>query len=266
MYQCRFCNQEIENPKKRGRHVQNCHLNPNFLQRIEDAKQPLKERKLYQFTCKCGVLFELILTETEFLSEKRRKHCSRKCANARNPTEQTKEKTKNSLLLRSKQRGFLKLFVSNCVICNMFRIFHSNIKYKPKTCSRICYTKLLSQKLKGKTGGYRTQSGTSKFHGSWHRGVWMDSSWELLLAKSLDKHQICWERGEKFFDYVDIHGNRRKYYPDFFLPKFNQFVEIKGYWTPVVEHKIRDVMKRHNISLVILTSPNQIERFVDEVT
>lgn len=172
--------------------------------------------------------------------------------------------------------------VSKTVIKNSINLYEKrtcfcgekfNIRKKEtkKFCNNKCfykwkqtdeYKKQQSDRLKGKTGGYRTKSGLSKFHGSYYKGVWMDSSWELKFAKKLDEEYINLDRKIKyFFNYIDMQSNNRKYYPDFYLSDFDCFVEIKGYWTDEVKHKIRDSLKRNNFNLIILDSLNKIDKF-----
>lgn len=114
-------------------------------------------------------------------------------------------------------------------------------------------------------GGYRTRSGRSKFHGSYYANVWMDSSWETLLAQQLDQLHIRWVRGDAAFLYIDNVGKQRKYHPDFFLPDFDVYLEVKGYWTDLVRHKIKDAQQRNSFRLIILDSLDKILAFNADV-
>ncbi len=90
----------------------------------------------------------------------------------------------------------------------------------------------------------------------------MDSSWEIALATRLDELKIEWERGaNRFFPYVDIDGNPRKYYPDFYLPVHDLYLECKGYWTDKIRHKIADAQRRNSFRLTILESKKECESF-----
>lgn len=58
-----------------------------------------------------------------------------------------------------------------------------------------------------------------KFHGKW----------ELEVAKWLDSNNILWERkGIKPFNYF-WNNNWHLYFPDFYLPELDMYVEVKGY-------------------------------------
>ena len=57
----------------------------------------------------------------------------------------------------------------------------------------------------------------------------MDSGAERRFAELLDTNNIKWIKNkDKFFAYRDMSGKSRKYYPDFYLPDYDYWVEIKG--------------------------------------
>jgi hypothetical protein len=60
-----------------------------------------------------------------------------------------------------------------------------------------------------------------------YNGVILKGSWELLVAKWLDSKLIKWEHETKSFKY-EWNGTRT-YYPDFYLPDYDLFIEVKGY-------------------------------------
>lgn len=60
-----------------------------------------------------------------------------------------------------------------------------------------------------------------------YNGVKLKGSWELLVAKWLDSKAIKWEHETKSFKYE--WNGIRTYYPDFYLPELNLFLEVKGY-------------------------------------
>ena len=55
----------------------------------------------------------------------------------------------------------------------------------------------------------------------------MRSSWEVLYAKWLDLHNIEWKYEARTFDL-----GTTTYTPDFYLPKTDAYIEIKGFWRP----------------------------------
>jgi len=73
-------------------------------------------------------------------------------------------------------------------------------------------------------------------HGKWskYKGTWMRSSWEVLFAQFLDLSGIKYQYEPKTFDL----GNTT-YTPDFYLPEFNLYIEIKGFWRDDAKRKFK---------------------------
>lgn len=64
-------------------------------------------------------------------------------------------------------------------------------------------------------------------HGT-YKGIHCDSLWELsYLIYCLDKN-IRIERNTKYFEYM-FEGRKHLYYPDFYHPDLDLYVEVKGY-------------------------------------
>lgn len=60
-----------------------------------------------------------------------------------------------------------------------------------------------------------------------YKGVVLQSTWEYLYARFLDINQIEWQRPREGFEYA-YEGRVHKYFPDFYLPEKDLYVEIKG--------------------------------------
>lgn|ERR1039457_3002679 len=57
----------------------------------------------------------------------------------------------------------------------------------------------------------------------------LQSSWELTIAKWLDEQNIIWLRPSKRLHWFDTTMKKwRTYLPDFYLPKFNKFLDVKN--------------------------------------
>ena len=97
--------------------------------------------------------------------------------------------------------------------------------------------------------------------------VQMDSTWEVALAKKLDELEIKWHRDENMIlEYRTVRGRKRKYIPDFYLPDYNLYVEVKGYWTDAARHKMKDVVERNQIEMLVLESLQDIENVADPLS
>ena len=115
---------------------------------------------------------------------------------------------------------------------------------------------MASKKTKSKL--WSKQSVHTKHDGN---EVIMDSSWEAKLAVLLDRLEIKWDRGDHLvLEYRTPRGRKRKYIPDFYLPDYDIYVEVKGYWTDAAKLKVADVEQRHGIKLLILESLREVGR------
>ncbi len=61
--------------------------------------------------------------------------------------------------------------------------------------------------------------------------VKVDGTWELKVAKFLDKIGSNWIRNTKRFKYVNLKGKISTYCPDFYLIDLDTYIEVKGYET-----------------------------------
>lgn len=86
-----------------------------------------------------------------------------------------------------------------------------------------------------------------------YKGIPMDSSWEVKLAKSLDDHGILWVR-PKSIQFVDRKGLKRRYLPDFYLPEYDVYLDPKNPYAKLVQkEKLEDIFLYTNIALYILS-------------
>lgn len=150
------------------------------------------------------------------------KYCSHNCAAIVRNTGRIvsdEQKIKTRITLKRNDRPYIKIpytKIARCVVCN---------KWFPgtrKTCSDSCY------RTKNSTnGGYRENS--TRVHRTLYKGYWMHSGSELKFAQILDSANIAWIKNtDKFYEFTYPNGKIGKYYPDFFLPKIQRWIEIKG--------------------------------------
>jgi hypothetical protein len=84
-----------------------------------------------------------------------------------------------------------------------------------------------------------------------YNGLVFDSSWEVIVAKFLDDNNIIWERPKNGFEYFwenDIH----LYYPDFYIPSLDLYIEVKGY------KRNRDEYKWKSVSNLVVIKQKEI--------
>lgn len=61
-----------------------------------------------------------------------------------------------------------------------------------------------------------------------YNGTKLKGQWELIVAKWLDSHNIVWESEVNPQNYF-WEDKWRMYFPDFYLPDYNTYIEVKGY-------------------------------------
>jgi hypothetical protein len=91
-----------------------------------------------------------------------------------------------------------------------------------------------------------------------YAGEYLHSSWEVLVAEYLDENKIEWERKVRSFDYV-WEDKTRQYFPDFYLPKFDIYLEVKGYEIEKDREKWKQFPKR-----LILIKFQEIEKILNK--
>lgn len=103
----------------------------------------------------------------------------------------------------------------NCSACGqLFTSHKSSNSHYIKCCSEKC-----------KNSIRRRNSTGIKRHT--YKNVLMDSLWEVRLAKFLDEHSIEWVRPQ-YLVWVDVNNISRHYYPDFYLPKLDLYLDPKN--------------------------------------
>ena len=89
--------------------------------------------------------------------------------------------------------------------------------------------------------------------------VKMDSTWEVACASKLDMLGVRWDRDKTIRLNYLTRGKRKRYYiPDFYLPDYDLYIEVKGYWTDAAKHKMNDVQARNPVRIIILESLEEI--------
>ena len=132
-----------------------------------------------------------------------------------------------------------------CVICSKEYTLKSRSSRRV-TCSKECHRVHQSNNAIKNNLGSMTDHKKSQYN-----GIWMDSKWEVDIARFLDDNNIMWERDKKHvFWYTGTDDKQHRYYPDFFLPEYNLYLDPKNaFKMRLDEHKLLQVNKVHNINL-----------------
>ena len=84
--------------------------------------------------------------------------------------------------------------------------------------------------------------------------VLLDSSWEEALATRLDQLNVDWIRPSEPIKYETADGKIRNYFPDFYLPSYDVFLDPKNPAAVAAQKNKLDVLKKTIYNLVIIYS------------
>jgi hypothetical protein len=176
--------------------------------------------------------------------------CCKECARSystKNKRKEINEKVSKKLSLIHENK-----YIENpkiCIICGKSFI-PQKIKCRRsrrKTCSTHC-EKLLGVKTKkiigsNLGGGYRLNGHRKSIKG-YYKGIHCDSTYELAYLIYCLDHNIDIKRCNETFEYI-YNGEIHKYHPDFKVN--NELIEIKGYYTDLIDIKAGSVNKPYKI-------------------
>ena len=180
--------------------------------------------------------------------------CSRYCANSRSHTDTTKALISNSVrssvsYVKAQERKKLEyistLETRYCSICGR----ELPLESKRVTCSTECLSEAFRRNAKNnKIGGPSKNSSYGK-RGT-YKGIHCDSTYELAVLIYCLDHNIDIERNQRKFSYT-YQGKIHNYYPDFYLPSYDIFLEVKGRDIGPVYEKAQGVIDSgNNISIL----------------
>lgn len=179
------------------------------------TKMPIEERgKLFPNCLDCG----------KKLSRKNSKRCC-KCFGIFNS---------------GQNHVFYKGIIHYCVDCSK-----KISDYRHKRC-QPCSAKFFSGRNSCRFGKPPSNAKKIKYDKQWFR-----SSWEANFAKWCNLSGIKWEYEPKAFP-LKINGKDTTYTPDFYLPEFDLWIEIKGYWRGIQKKKFNFVKKYFGVHLIAL--------------
>jgi len=208
---CSFCQKECKNIQSLRTHERLCKANPNRIKsnlNITPSEVPFN-RKEYNKTrpkVQCSLCGELF---TSSWLSRHQKSCKSN-----------------------------KDIIRNCKFCN--EPFGNDVfREHSKTCSkrreyiwtderRERHSKAMTQAVINNPGSY-TKSNRGRVKHIEYDGIDFHGNWELAFYKWCKGNNVSVIRNELGFEYT--WDKERLYYPDFYLPELDCYVEIKGYQT-----------------------------------
>jgi hypothetical protein len=93
-----------------------------------------------------------------------------------------------------------------------------------------------------------------------YKGILLDSTWELYLAQRLDEQNIKWIRPDPV-KWIDKTGNIHNYFPDFYLPEYDIYLDPKNPIAYKVQLEKIECLKEQLTNLYILCNMEEIINF-----
>ena len=216
----------------------------NFLYKKEKRRCPRKE---------CGRTFEVVLSDPKI-------YCSRSCATKVNNIkrgrwpEEIKLKIANALKGRENPyKGIIKVPRVKIICANpkCGRTFLGEPWANRKFCSNKCAMAVIG----GKPTSPKAARGKAGIRKDISKTIYFYSRWEANIARLLNYLGIKW-----IFQSRTFNLNSQNYTPDFYLPEYNTYIEVKNFlWK---YSKIRDKKFRRlypNINLILLLKKDYLE-------
>lgn len=250
---CNFCDTKVSTEQKLRIHLNRCAMNPMAL----DVKQ-----KICCIKCQkeiAVVLFErhLVACSRPSKGPKVRKQLSEEERKRRRleyvwkhrglpqymQTELTEEERKNpttAILIRKlknpvqiKRSSEKRKKTTNTPEYKRMKSQKAKESYKNNPELR----KIMSDNLKSRIEEWKkdpdflkkycpTAGGRTKIYE--HNGMFLHGTWEVTVAEKLDELNIEWTNKIVGFSY-EFQEKTHRYYPDFYLPKLDMYIEVKGY-------------------------------------
>lgn len=211
-------------------------------------------RKIERINIKCSICKKVIHSSKQKVEKYHQKYCSVKCASIGKKKERINKKclecgkefedyflgkhifcSKECWRKNSRREKIIKI----CLQCKKEFVFKKSVKYTRKKnirkfCSKKCsceYAILNNVPSRGKLGR-RSDLNNQLFR----------SSWEANFARICNYYGTKWiYEPEKIY----LPELQRYYYPDFYLPEINCYVEISGYVTKQKNIKLTSFKKNY---------------------
>lgn len=152
---------------------------------------------------------------------------------------------------------------SKSKVCPLCGISFSNKRDHNKVCSKKAHgphrwtdeEKRHLSDIALKNTYRRMMRHTQEYH-----GILYDSSWEVEMAKRLEFLNEQFERPKNPISYTSVDGKQHNYFPDFWVPRIQKFIEVKNPYLFNNDSKVQ-ILKAERSDIIWLTSLEQIQSF-----
>ena len=241
---CTFCSKELKNKAALSQHEKRCKLNPNRLDMTKKRKRT--KTKYFCRFCNKGFSNAHEFNKHEILCDLNPN------LDFVNDYYITQGKKINNQYTKAKMLGLPKPEISEETRKRLTDIL-SKAEWTPERRKRHSDS-MLKAVLRNPKSYAKSNRGRVKHIKKY--GLVFDGSWELIFYEWCINNNVKIEDNNKFFDYV-WEDKSKLYNPDFYLPEYDLYVEVKGYYD------YRDICKWSHFTekLCILLKP-----FISEIT
>lgn len=270
IYTCTYCNEKFTNKQQYMGHISCCDKNPNYdydkkITQLENARKNIKHTN----NKKCD----------DFVCQFCEKHISNKgslVAHEKtcklNP-DRIEDWRKNNLgdyskfghigsnqFIKSDKLGLPKPEVSQETRDKLREITtQRNLIYWSTEENKKKHSKIMSDVVKMYPDSYSSSNVNGRVKKVDYKGIKLDSSWEYIVAETLDYNSIKWVRPTVGFEY-NWNNSTHLYFPDFYLPEYDLYIEVKGY------EREKDRKKYTSVCNLILIKQDEIKNIKQDIT
>lgn len=230
---CKFCNVALSYKEHKSKSFCNssCAAKFNNKGRIKSEETIRKTKETFKNKKSCN----LTLTKRQCVGRQLKLRFSFKEVK---PAKKVKKKTKM----------YCNVAFPSCKVCK--KVFCYNVKQGSrkevrKTCSEQCKVQAITGDRKYING---KKTGSLYFNRFENKNVFLDSSWEVEIAKLLDKKDIKWIR-PKYIKWRDDDNKARMYYPDFYLIDYDVYLDPKNPYCMIQGKRKMEIVSKQ-VSLV----------------
>ena len=162
-----------------------------------------------------------------------------------------------SLVKRNPSNQFIKankLGLPQPTIAASTRLKLSNVwkgkKHSEDSKQRI--SKAMQIAVRKNPDSYSSSNVNGRVKKAIYKDITFDSQWEVDFAKYCDNNNINWERPKLGIEYI-YEDKKRIYYPDFYLPTYDVYVEVKGY------ERDKDIYKWKSLTNLLIIKHREIK-------
>ena len=174
--------------------------------------------------------------------------CSRTCANSHSRTDESKKKTSESVKkyassvdkdvlskraldgwennAKKKHGPFTPITFRHCNYCGTY----FTAAFDRTWCTDECFFEIKRKNWQGNKQRFRDQN--------------FDSSWEIEMVKWFEENEIQFQTKPNSIEWIDKNGKSHKYFPDFYLPILNLYVDPKNKIVAKMQKEKLDIVSR----------------------